>query len=236
MLSAIHAARDSERCLAKGVCALQQCASTTNPDLLNLVMTPRRLFSHFPEPDLNEIVIYRQPCSPSAEPSVLQSKSDTGPSRNSRRKAKSEDRHYENIYAVAGLTLVNLGMLIFVRFRQTAPAQASGADQIVRARGLEIADAQGKVRASISIIPEGPARRADGSLTEHGDRIFPEAVVLRLIRPDGRPSVKIATTQQGSGLDLGGGIDPTYMVLSSEGGETSLTLTNKDGRRQVIKP
>jgi len=142
----------------------------------------------------------------------------------------------KNIYAVAGLTLVNLGMLIFVRFRQTAPAQASGADQIVRARGLEIADAQGKVRASISIIPEGPARRADGSLTEHGDRIFPEAVVLRLIRPDGRPSVKIATTQQGSGLDLGGGIDPTYMVLSSEGGETSLTLTNKDGRRQVIKP
>jgi hypothetical protein len=92
------------------------------------------------------------------------------------------------------------------------------------------------VRASISIVPEGPARRADGSLTEHGDRIFPEAVVLRLIRPDGRPSVKMATTQQGSGLDLGGGIDPTYMVLSSEGGETSLTLTNKDGRRQVIKP
>jgi len=37
-------------------------------------------------------------------------------------------------------------------------------------------------------------------------------------------------------MDLSGGIDPTYIVLSSEGGETSLTLTNKDGRRQVIKP
>jgi len=92
------------------------------------------------------------------------------------------------------------------------------------------------VRASISVIPEGPARRADGSRTELGDRVFPEAVVFRLIRPDGRPSVKIATTEQGSGLDLGGGVDPTYRVLSSEGGETSLTLTNKDGRRQVIKP
>ena len=116
------------------------------------------------------------------------------------------------------------------------PVQASGTEQVVRARALEIVDARGKVRASISVIPEGPARRADGSLTEHGDRIFPEAVVLRLIRPDGRPSVKIATTKEGSGLDLSGGIDPTYMVLTSEGGETSLTLTNKDGRHQVIKP
>ena len=142
----------------------------------------------------------------------------------------------KNTHAVVALTLMNLGMLIFILFHHTAPVQASGAEQVIRARALEIVDAQGKVRASISVIPEGPARRADGSLTEHGDRIFPEAVVLRLIRPDGRPSVKIATTEQGSALDLGGGIDPTYMVLSSEGGETSLTLTNKDGRRQVIKP
>lgn len=116
------------------------------------------------------------------------------------------------------------------RYRQAAPKQ------VIRARALEIIDAQGKVRASISVIPEGPARRADGSLTEHGEKIFPEAVVLRLIRPDGRPSVKIATTEQGSGIDLSGGMDPTYIVLSSDGGETSLTLTNKDGRRQVIRP
>ena len=142
----------------------------------------------------------------------------------------------KNMHALAALTLVNLGMLIFVLSHQAAPVQASGAEQVVRARALEIVDAQGKLRASISVIPEGPGRRADGSPTEHGDRIFPEAVVLRLIRPDGRPSVKITTTEQGSGIDLSGGIDPTYMVLSSEGGETSLTLTNKDGRRQIIKP
>lgn len=115
-------------------------------------------------------------------------------------------------------------------------AQINIAEQVVRARALEIVDAQGKVRASISVIPEGPARRADGSPTEHGEKIFPEAVVFRLIRPDGRPSVKIATTGQGSGLDLSGGIDPIYIVLTSGGGETSLMLTNKDGRHQVIKP
>jgi hypothetical protein len=141
-----------------------------------------------------------------------------------------------NTHALTALTLVNLGMLIFVLSHHTVPVQASDTEQVVRARALEIVDARGKVRASISVIPEGPARRADGSRTEYGDRIFPEAVVLRLIRPDGRPSVKIATTEEGSGLDLSGGIDPTYMVLTSEAGKTSLTLTNKDGRRQVIKP
>lgn len=133
------------------------------------------------------------------------------------------------------LTLVNLGLLIFV-LNQARPVEANSDPSVLRGRALEIVDAQGKVRASIQVIPEGPAHRADGSLTEHGEKIFPEAVVLRLIRPDGRPSVKIATTEQGSGLDLSGGVDPTYMVLSAEAGRTSLTLTNKDGRRQIVKP
>ena len=142
----------------------------------------------------------------------------------------------KNTNALAALTLVNFGMLIFILSHHAAFVQASGPEEVVRGRALEIVDAQGKVRASISVIPEGPARKADGSLTEFGGRIFPEAVVFRLIRPDGRPSVKIATTEQGSGIDLSGGIDPTYMVLSSEGGETSLTLTSKDGHSKVIKP
>jgi hypothetical protein len=61
-------------------------------------------------------------------------------------------------------------------------------------------------------------------------------MLFRLIRPDGRPSVKISTSEQGSGLTLGGGIDPTYIVLSADGGNPSLALTNKDGRLQLIKP
>jgi hypothetical protein len=140
-----------------------------------------------------------------------------------------------NKHALATLTLVNLGMLIFVLTRQAAPVQASGPEQLVRTRALEIVDAQGKVRASISIVPEGPARRADGSLVEDG-KIYPEAVLFRLIRPDGRPSVKIETSEQGSALALGGGIDPTYIVLSAAGGDPSLALTNKDGRQQLIRP
>ena len=142
----------------------------------------------------------------------------------------------KNIQTLTALSLLNLGILIFTVSHRTASVQASGSEQVIRGRALEIVDAQGRVRASISINPAGPARKADGSPTESGDKIFPEAVVFRLIRPDGRPSVKIATTEQGSGLDLSGGIDPTYIVLTSEGGEASINLTNKDGRHQVIKP
>jgi hypothetical protein len=61
-------------------------------------------------------------------------------------------------------------------------------------------------------------------------------VLLRLIRPDGRPSVKMATSEDGSTLSLGGGIDPTYIVLDANGGDPSLSLTNKDKRLQLIKP
>jgi len=134
------------------------------------------------------------------------------------------------------LTMVNLAIAVFLLVHQTKTVEASAPPDVLRARALEIVDAQGKLRASIQVIAEGPARKADGSLVEANGKIYPEAVVLRLIRPDGRPSVKIATTAQGSGIDLGGGIDPTYLVLSADGGDTSLTLTNKDGPRQVIKP
>ncbi len=47
--------------------------------------------------------------------------------------------------------------------------------------------------------------------------------------------MKISTSEQGSGLTLGGGIDPTYIVLGAEGGAPWLSLTNKDGRQQ-LKP
>jgi hypothetical protein len=133
------------------------------------------------------------------------------------------------------LTIVNFGIMLFPLLHLVASVEASGPAMVLRARKLEIVDAQGKVRASIQIQPEGPARMADGSVAKDG-KIYPETVLFRLIRPDGRPSVKIATSEQGSGLTLGGGIDPTYIVLNAEGGAPSLSLINKDGRQQLIKP
>ena len=132
------------------------------------------------------------------------------------------------------LTLINMGILIFL-LTQIRPVEANGVAPVLRGRALEIVDAHGKVRASIQIEPAGPARMADGSVAKDG-KVYPESVLLRLIRPDGRPSVKIETSEQGSGLDLGGGSDPTYIVMKAEGTDTSLTLTNHDGHQHLIKP
>src|SRR5271157_1253985 len=140
----------------------------------------------------------------------------------------------KNQRVLAALTVLNFGVLVCFLLNQIRPVQASTAPTVLRGSGLEIVDAQGKVRASIQIVPAGPARMADGSVAKDG-KIYPESVLLRLIRPDGRPSVKIATSEQGSGMSLGGGIDPAYIVISAEG-EATLSLTNKDGRLQIIKP
>jgi hypothetical protein len=133
------------------------------------------------------------------------------------------------------LTLVNLGILAFLLLRQIRPVEASSPPTVIRAKGLEIVDDQGKVRASIQIEPAGPARMPDGSVAKDG-KIYPETVRFRLIRPDGRPSVKITTSEDGSGLTLGGGIDPTYIVFSTDGGAPSLSLTDKDGHQKLVKP
>ncbi len=133
------------------------------------------------------------------------------------------------------LTLVNLGMMILMLFHQSRTVEASSPAAVLRARGLEIVDEQGRVRASIKISPAGPARAADGRVVNDG-KVYPETVIFRLIRPDGRPTVKIATSEEGSGVSLGGGVDPAYVVLDAQGGDPSLSLTNKNGQRQLIKP
>ena len=140
-----------------------------------------------------------------------------------------------NRHILTVLTLVNLGILGFLLVNRAQTVEADSTLPILRGRGLEIVDAQGRVRASIQLVPAGPSRMADGAAANDG-KIYPETMLFRLIRPDGRPSVKISTSEQGSGLTLGGGIDPAYIVLNADGGDPSLALTNKDGRMQLIKP
>jgi hypothetical protein len=61
-------------------------------------------------------------------------------------------------------------------------------------------------------------------------------VLLRLVDPNGRPSVKLATDVRGGGLYLGGAADPTYARIGGDGGEPELFLQNKDGRQRKIQP
>ncbi len=122
------------------------------------------------------------------------------------------------------LTLANMVLLIY-SLAQTRVAAASNAQApVLRGRALEIVDDQGRVRSTLTVIPADPRTG------------YPETVLLRLIDSRGRPSVKIAATEDGSALALGGESDPTGISMMARGTTTSIKLSNKDGHEQTYKP
>jgi hypothetical protein len=60
--------------------------------------------------------------------------------------------------------------------------------------------------------------------------------LLRLVTSNGRPNVKLATTEDGSGLVLGGETNPTHVQVLARGADTSLKLTDQNGQMHLIKP
>jgi len=128
------------------------------------------------------------------------------------------------------LTAVNLSIPLY-QFFQPRTVQAATADvlPVLRGRALEIIDERGRVRASLSVLPEDP------KVTWKG-KPYPETVLLRLITADGRPNVKLGASRMGAGLTIGGELNPTYAQILAEGGETTVKLLNKDGRERVINP
>jgi hypothetical protein len=126
------------------------------------------------------------------------------------------------------LTTVNLGVLLFI-VTAMRPVVAEGIAPVLRGGSLEIVDDQGRVRASLSVIPAGTSA--------HGDR-SPETVLFRLITERGRPSVKIGASEEGAGLGLAGptGTKDTYVILESKGTASWLKLRNETGAEQVLKP
>lgn len=128
------------------------------------------------------------------------------------------------------LTALNLGIFCY-QLAQPRPGFAATVDvpPVIRARALEIVDDRGRVRASLSVLPEDPKVIWNG-------KPYPETVLLRLITADGRPNVKIGATKSGSGLLIGGESDPTYVQVKAEGGLSSVKLINKDGVERLIKP
>jgi hypothetical protein len=130
------------------------------------------------------------------------------------------------------LTAVNLGLLLFVlgALAQVRPTVASqDVAPVLRGRALQIVDEQGRVRASLNVLPP--------SIQKNGERSR-ETVLLRLITERGRPSVKIGASEQSAGLTLVGptGTKDTYVQLGANGTVSSLRLKNEDGREQIIKP
>jgi hypothetical protein len=130
------------------------------------------------------------------------------------------------------LTMVNLVLLVFL-LAQIRPATAQGVAPVLRGQSLEIVDDHGNVRAFLGVLP------AKATTVLPNGKTFPETVILRLMDPKtGRPSVKINTSEQGSGLSLAGqsGTRETYLSLNADGTTSSLRAKNEDGRQQLIRP
>ncbi len=129
-----------------------------------------------------------------------------------------------------GLSVTNVALLVSALI-QPHRITAENVASVLRARTLEIVDDHGRVRAQISVFPPDPKVKMPDGTTG-----YPETVLLRLVDSHGRPNVKIAATEDGSVVSLGGESDPTDIQLRARGASTSLKLIDKNGKQQVIKP
>jgi len=131
--------------------------------------------------------------------------------------------------SLVALTGINIALVFFTIAQQLRPAFAQGEVPVLRGRALEIVDAQGRVRASINVLPSSRSPNAEDQA---------ETVLLRLITERGRPSVKIGSSEPTSGLSFTGptGTKNTYVILQSKATISSLKLRNEDGREQVVSP
>jgi len=128
------------------------------------------------------------------------------------------------------LTVVNVGLFSYQLVRpRPSTAATTDVQTVIRGRALEIVDDRGRVRASLSVLPEDPKHMWKGEP-------YPETVLLRLMSPDGRPNVKLGASKRGAGLLIGGESDPTYVQVLAEGGESTVKLIDKNGTERLIKP
>ena len=122
------------------------------------------------------------------------------------------------------VTMGNLG-LTAVLLSQAAPATAQDVPTVLRARSLEIVDADGRVRASIRVEPS----------TTVAGQSYPEAVVFRLRDAgDAAPAVKLDTSRDGAGLSLAG--TNGRIALLAKRGEQYISVATTGRGEQIVKP
>ena len=127
------------------------------------------------------------------------------------------------------LTTLDLAVLALGLVQHLRPVFAETELPLLPGRGLQIVDGQGRVRASISVLPPGDANSTDEQS---------ETVLFRLITERGRPTVKMGASEPTSGLSFAGptGTKDSYLILQTKGTTSSLRLRNEDGREQVVTP
>ena len=129
-----------------------------------------------------------------------------------------------------GLAALNVVLILLVLARvQPLAAKEQLSPGVLRGSALELVDAQGRIRVELKVIPADPdVKMPDGS------RGMPEAVQLRLIDSKGGPNVKLAATEDGSGLVLGG--EKGYVQILSRGPSPFVKIHTGAGKEQLIKP
>jgi len=122
------------------------------------------------------------------------------------------------------LTLINVALLIVLLARTAIGIDLRGVHlgtntdaPVLRGRGLQIFDEQGRIRASINVYPANAATA------------YPEMALFRLIDEAGRPSVKLGASEQGAGLALVTNVQGNYVQLFGQG----LRVVT-DGQPQMI--
>ena len=132
---------------------------------------------------------------------------------------------------VVALTLLNLALLAWQIGAQTLAHAGRSQPPILRGSGLEIVDADGKLRLQFVVEPADPTYA-----WPDGHKGYPETAILRLATADGKPRIKLTTSEEGSGLMLLGSSDTTRSVLKADGERTTLELRNDERVRQVLAP
>ena len=110
------------------------------------------------------------------------------------------------------LTLINVALLvgllartpIDIDLRRVRVGTNTDAP-VLRGRGLQIFDDQGRIRASINVYPASAANS------------YPEMALFRLIDEEGRPSVKLGASERGGGLALVTNVQGNYAQLFGHG-------------------
>ena len=124
------------------------------------------------------------------------------------------------------LTLLNLVLLCGLALDRVEPAFAHPSPlPVLRGRALEIVDVQGRVRATIGVLPP----------TTVGSTRYHETVLLRLIDPTSGPVVKIGAASDGGAIGLTDGADRGVQVFAHDTG-SFVRIVDRAGRERVIRP
>jgi hypothetical protein len=120
-------------------------------------------------------------------------------------------------YINTGLLVTNLCSLFLLISGQKKKDNKGDVTPVLRANLIELVDEKGNKRASLTAYPDGET-------------------VFRIMDGKGEIRVKLGGGIEGSGLVLlDDATNPGVHVLSKNNG-VSLTLSDKTGKQQIIKP